>query len=55
MISNVNVFTQYESLLPNGIKIIPTIYQNKTKFLEKLASSGFNYKEVRCINCVQAI
>lgn len=45
MISNVNVFTQYESLLPNGIKIIPTIYQNKTKFLEKLASSGFSYKK----------
>ena len=31
MINNVNILTIIESLLLNVIKILPTIYQNKTK------------------------
>ena len=36
MINNVNIFTIYESLLQNVIKILPAIQHNKTKVLGKM-------------------
>ena len=35
MINNVNIFTIHKSLLRHIIKILPTIYQNKTKVPEE--------------------
>ena len=37
MINNVNICTIYESLIYNAMKILLTIYQNKTKFLGKMS------------------
>ena len=39
MINNVNIFTKYDILLQNVIKM--TIYQNQSKVL----GSGFNHKK----------
>ena len=43
IISNVNIFTIYETLFENVITILPTTYQKKTKkkYLEKIASAWF--------------
>ena len=41
VMKNVNILTINESLLKNGIKILPTIYQ-KLKFPGKVISFGFN-------------
>ena len=35
MVYNVNTFTIHESLFQNFIKMLPAIYQNKTKVLKK--------------------
>ena len=56
MIYNVNIFTMYESLLKNIIKVLPIIYQSKTKNLEE--SNKFRVqlqRELSSINCAQAI
>ena len=45
MINDINIFTIYESLPLNVIKVLPKIDQIKVKFREKVSSSGFNYKE----------
>ena len=36
MVNDVNIFTIFESLHLNVIKILPTIYQNKTKVPGKM-------------------
>ena len=33
LINNVNIFTIYESLRQNVIKMLPTIFKNKTKVM----------------------
>ena len=42
-----NIFTIHESLFQNLMKILLTIFQNKTKqkFQEKVASSRFHYQK----------
>ena len=37
MVNNVNLFTMYESLLENFMKILPTICQSNLDFCEKWA------------------
>ena len=56
MINNVNIFTIYQSLRYNDMKILQTIYKTR------LISSGENeqvlnliIKNVSSINCAQAI
>ena len=56
MINNVNILTIIESLLLNVIKILPTIYQNKTKVPgKKQQVLGLIIRRGNCINCAQAI
>ena len=53
MINNVNIFTIYESLLKNFLKILPKIYQNKTKVPGKSEKFTLHLQEeVGFIYCV---
>ena len=39
-VNNVNIFAIYESLLYDVIKVLPTIYENKTKVLGLIIREG---------------
>ena len=56
MINNVNIYTIYDSLCQNVMRILPTIYQNKTKLLEESRKFRVHLsEELSFINYTEAI
>lgn len=41
---NFVIFTIYDTLFQNGIKILPITYQDKSKVPEKIESAWFDHK-----------
>ena len=56
MINNVNIYTIYESLCQNVMRILSTIYQNKTKLLKDSRKFRVHLsEELSFINYTEAI
>ena len=52
IMQDVIIFTLYETLFHKVIKILPTIYQNKTIYLGKVESAWFVYKKWQIISTI---